>query len=458
MPATTYAVGDYFRTQEELIQTVFRVNTVLGHSCRVQRRCPTYLTPACPNDECQWTVKAKVVEGECRVTKVESHTCAPGEARWGCDGTSDWISSILEEKVASQFDYGPKQAAIDLKSFRDVAVPKKTVERGLEKAKEKVHGLMGEQYGLIAPYLTDLQQRNSQMYWNIEKRDDGAFERVFWSFVRPETAEHLAPVICSDACSLTGPFGGCLFITVGIDAERHVMPLAYSVGVVENHEGWAYHHTHLKNHFGDRLKRFVLISDRQKGLESDTSLHGVVLHHALCVQHLVGNVASQTKIPKVDATLLVWKISKLSIETEAETCLQGIKDKYGKRAHRYLLKSNLESWSDAYWPSGVPRCNTYTSNASECVNAVFKETRQGSLLSVIKDTRCWTTDTYASRREMHADVPANYPVPTVELFVWGSATAANNHAVTPLGEGQWEPTRTRVVGVSERWNISVWLS
>ena len=38
MPAT-YAVGDYFRTQEELIQTVFRVNTVLGHSCRVQRRC-----------------------------------------------------------------------------------------------------------------------------------------------------------------------------------------------------------------------------------------------------------------------------------------------------------------------------------------------------------------------------------------------------------------------------------
>ena len=63
------------------------------------------------------------------MTKV-GHTCAPGEARRGCDGTSDWISSILEEKVASQFDYGPKQAAIDLKSFRDVAVPKKTVESG----------------------------------------------------------------------------------------------------------------------------------------------------------------------------------------------------------------------------------------------------------------------------------------------------------------------------------------
>ena len=120
----------------------------------------------------------------------------------------------------------------------------------------------------LALYLTDLQYRNEGVYWDVQKREDGAFQRLFWTFLQPTSLDRLLPILCSDACSLTGPYGGCLYITVGVDAERHVVPLAYSVGNAEDKDGWCYHNTHLLEHYGGRLTRCVVFSDRQKGRQT----------------------------------------------------------------------------------------------------------------------------------------------------------------------------------------------
>ena len=444
MPASSDmpAVGDKFATRDELTSCVFEYSQAHGHAFRVKRKDRNYLNFDCPEAECEWEVKTKWVEGECQVFGTAEHSCSPGERR-GCDGMAEWVSRVLEEKVAAQFDYGPKQAATDLRTFRDYAVPKRTIERGLEMAKARVHGLLGEQYGMLAPYLTDLQNRNESVYWDVQKREDGAFQRLFWTFLQPASLDRLLPILCSDACSLTGPYGGCLYITVGVDAERHVVPLAYSVGNAEDKDGWCYHNTHLRVHYGEHLTRCVVFSDRQKGLEADTTLTEVVLHQALCVKHLVNNVVTQTKIPQRNASTVVWKLAKTEYREEAEQYLREIKQTYGPDTHKYLLETGLQRWSDAYWPENVPRWGTYTSNTAESVNAIFRETRQGSLLSVLKTTRCWTADTFAKRRCLHEEVEGVKPVPAVEKIVRKNSTEASSSAITLLSENVWEVRRTR---------------
>ena len=99
----------------------------------------------------------------------------------------------------------------------------------------------------------------------------------------------------------------------------------------------------------------TLFSDRQKGLEADTTLTEVVLHQALCVKHLVNNVVTQTKIPQRNASTVVWKLAKTEYREEAEQYLREIKQTYGPDTHKYLLETGLQRWSDAYWPENVPR-------------------------------------------------------------------------------------------------------
>ena len=55
---------------------------------------------------------------------------------------------------------------------------------------------------------------------------------------------------------------------------------------------------------------FTLFSDRQKGLESDTSLEDTIRHHAICINHLVNNVAVETSLTKQEATKTVWELAK----------------------------------------------------------------------------------------------------------------------------------------------------
>ena len=89
--------------------------------------------------------------------------CYCPRERRGCDSMAEWASRVSEEKVA-QFDYGSKQAAVDLRTLqeksellekenqhlvteRDLAKTSLlTIERGLEMAKDRVHGSQ-EQYG-----------------------------------------------------------------------------------------------------------------------------------------------------------------------------------------------------------------------------------------------------------------------------------------------------------------------
>ena len=130
----------------------------------------------------------------------------------------------------------------------------------------------------------------------------------------------------------------------------------------------------------------------------------------------------------------MWQIAKAKSPREAVKLLDSI---VSKTATEYIKKTR---WSDAYWPKGVPRFNTYTSNAVECVNSIFREIRKGSLLTVMQDTRRWTTNTLAKRKDLKpAILQPESPVPSVEKHIREQVADASLWEVTQVNKkGLWE--------------------
>ena len=434
--AVPLVVGDVFPTTDQLLARAFEFSCRSGLTYRIHRCDKTRLTLKCSVDSCRWVVKSKRVEGEMMILSIGEHQCSAGEHR-ACDGIAEWVSQKLRTKVEGCYDYGPKQAQKDLLAFREVAINIKTVTRGLELARDLVHGKQDEVYALVAPYLADLQSVNPDMVFHTERRDDNAFSRCFWSFLTPENLDTLLPICCSDACSLTGPYAGLLFLTAGLDGDRQVVPLSFSIGPSEDQEGWQYHHSHTRDHFGAHLRRFSLFSDRQKGLESDNTLDGVIAHHGLCTKHLVGNVSTETCLTTGQASDVIWVLAKCQEKATAEALLNDVKEQFGQEAENYIRSTGLERWCDAFWPEGLPRFQTYTSNIAECMNSIFKEPRQGSIITILRRIREWWTDKMAERRTQHAALPVGGALPAIGLRIDGMVSKANLCTIVSLeGEGE----------------------
>ena len=436
VPVQSLSVGQVFDTREKFEIHLLEISHQSGHSFARGKRDRTYMNFSCPVDACQWAVKTKMDQGNCRVWHVEEHTCSPGAAKQVTYGLCKFVANRVEQKVRTKPMLYPSEVAKDLTTFSSVDVSTHIITKALRNTRQKVLGSQGDQFGLIAAFLQNLKSVNPAMSYDIVKTQS-TFTRAFWCFLDGRAFPTLSPIIHSDACHLSGAFRGTLYITVGMDAERHIFPLCFSTSnVSENKDGWAYHHSQMAAHFGKSLERAVLFSDRQKGLEGDTTLENKILHHACCLNHLVDNVANSTQLPKGSASTIMWQIAKAKSQKEAVKLLDSI---VSKPATVYIKKTQLSRWSDAYWPKGVPRFNTYTSNAVECVNSIFREARKGSLLTLIQDTRRWTTDTLAKRQGLlAATLPPESPVPSVEKHIREQAADASLWEVTQLSKRLWE--------------------
>ena len=94
---------------------------------------------------------------------------------------------------------------------------------------------------------------------------------------------------------LKGPFKLTLLLVVGIDAKGHNLILAWAVVESENRASWEYFFRYLRRailEISEASERYVLISDRDKGLlEADTVLGPEILR-AICCKHLCVNFSA----------------------------------------------------------------------------------------------------------------------------------------------------------------------
>ena len=117
---------------------------------------------------------------------------------------------------------------------------------------------------------------------------------------------------------------------------------------------------------------------------------------------------------------------------------------------RFVLVSDRQSPTVSLVAPGVVRAALGKNVARQTKIPKARPSWCGS--SVIKNTRCWTTDKFANRHDLHPAV-LNYPVPTVEQFARGFNTTRGgsaNNLLPPLDEGHGNYD-ANTGGLHKRW-------
>ncbi|XP_059289364.1 uncharacterized protein LOC132042871 [Lycium ferocissimum] len=120
------------------------------------------------------------------------------------------------------------------------------------------------------------------------------FQFVFWAF-KPciDGFAHCRPVISIDGTYVYEVYDIKLLITVGMDANGSIFPLAFATAANESTETWGLFLTYLRQHVIKDRMGICVISDRNAGILSNMwDLHGwqpPFAHHRYCLRHLKAN-------------------------------------------------------------------------------------------------------------------------------------------------------------------------
>ena len=342
------------------------------------------------------------------MNKVGVHTCTSSAAGATSYGTS---KVLAQENVGMLSAMSANDAKMSLKSDLGVSVSRSTVQRARCGAVEVANGCMDEEFSKFADYLKRLSDANPGTYSSYEKENrapEGSppvehFRRSFVALPEAIRAFRLClPIVFLDGCHLTGHYVGMLLIAVAKDANSNIVPLAVTMCPMEDTANWGYFATHFNRAFG-QLRGETILSDRLKGLGTELDAAFPDCCCVACVKHLAGNMSGgASSVGKRDVVLnATFRLAK-------EKTVQGLASAIREEssAHSRLstaLTAVKDKWADCHL-SGY-RCDEYTQNASESVNAALLDARGKGIITLHVTWRRLTMTWFAERSAKLASLP-----------------------------------------------------
>ena len=208
-----------------------------------------------------------------------------------------------------------------------------------------------DSYRQISAYLARVQAANPWAYLRLDTiptaevdplsgEELSQFRRIF---ISPAEAQ-LSFQQCRNFVALDGTFCKAryiqtLLLAVTIDANGHIVLLAWAVVEGENSDSWTWFLCHLK-HAIPQIMRATIMSDRDKGLINGEAILGEGITRAHCCFHLSQNF--KTKFGTRLTEQHFWGIANARTETvytarilaleeqkpEAANCLRGIETRF----------------------------------------------------------------------------------------------------------------------------------
>ncbi|XP_017972762.1 PREDICTED: uncharacterized protein LOC108661289 [Theobroma cacao] len=177
--------------------------------------------------------------------------------------------------------------------------------------------------------------------------------------------------VAIDATHLKDRFKSILFVAICKNANKHIYPLAFGIGHVEDEESWSWF---LKRRAIGCLENAMFISDQHLGIKNAVEKVYKDARHSLCNYHLGKNVKNRFKREDVAA-----------IFTMAANCYKIVDfDRYMnqlkqlcKPAYDSLMRLGPERWARARSP--VRRYKLMTSNTAKCINSYLRHARKMSI-------------------------------------------------------------------------------
>ncbi|XP_058725696.1 uncharacterized protein LOC131596990 [Vicia villosa] len=252
-------------------------------------------------------------------------------------------------------------------------------------ARQMIEGDADKQYSNLWRYAAELHRvsAGNTVKINIE-RPSPSIQPRFGSFYfcfegcKQGFIHGCRPFIGVDGCHLKTKYGGELLIAVGRDPNDQYFPLAFGVVETETKESWKWFIQLLMEDIGIE-KRYVFISDQQKGLVAVIEEMFERIEHRLCLRHLYANFKKKFGGGALIRDLMMGaaKATYHQAFLQKMTALKAV----DPQAWEWLMGVHTKSWCKHAF-SYYPRCDVLMNNISESFNATILCARDKPILTM----------------------------------------------------------------------------
>ncbi|XP_016172742.1 uncharacterized protein LOC107615149 [Arachis ipaensis] len=397
-----FEVGQRFETKEEAVLTIKSYNIRRGVEYKVFESDQLKYHGKCVQfgNGCNWLIRVTMRQrkGYWKVRKYnEPHTCLATEISMDhrqldyhviCASILSLVMAdasvsvkVLQNAVSSKFGFKP--------SYRKVWI-------GKQKAIAQIYGDWEESYNHIPRWIIGVELympgtiallRTSLV--RIGKTVDAStvfFHRLFWTFPPCiEAFKYCKSLISIDGTHLYGKYGGTLLMAIAQDGNSNILPVAFGLVEGENTDSWKFFLTNLCQHVTPK-PGILVISDRHNAIKAallaeDGGWLPPSVYRAFCVRHIAANFALSYKSKEARRILVNAVYAKTE---EDHRYYMDILRKEDPAMVEWCDRIGLELWTQ--YRDGGRRYGHMTTNIFECINAVFKGTRNLPAGSLVKST------------------------------------------------------------------------
>ncbi|XP_058779616.1 uncharacterized protein LOC131653480 [Vicia villosa] len=226
-------------------------------------------------------------------TIKDTHTCA--RVLDNKTANSKWVAKAVVKKMQTCDNLRICDIIQDMRQNYGVGITVGRAWKAKMIARQMIEGDADKQYSNLWRYAAELHRvsAGNTVKINIE-RPSPSIQPRFGSFYfcfegcKKGFINGCRPFIGVDGCHLKTKYGGQLLIAVGRDLNDQYFPLAFGVVETETKESWKWFIQLLMEDIGTE-KRYVFISDQQKGLVAVFEEMFERIEHRLCFRHLYAN-------------------------------------------------------------------------------------------------------------------------------------------------------------------------
>jgi len=408
MPTTPLLLAQRFESFEDVKRAVedwsiadkFAFRMHLKDKDRADYRCK--ISTICPARAvenaviCQWRVFAsRTRTGDIKISRLISHHDCLGAAipiRSTCNNQS-WLTRQIPKHlvVSTTRKTTPRELIDTIQLHYNEEVNYQAAYKACSQLSNNTIEYERDSYRQIPAYLARVQAANPWAYLRLDsiptaEIDPSSGEQLSQfrrAFICPAKAQ-LSFQQCRNFVALDGTFCKAhyiqtLLLAVTIDANGHIVLLAWGVVEGENSDSWTWFLNHLK-HAIPQIMNATIMSDRDKGLINGEAILGEGIVQAHCCFHLSQNFKSKFGTRLTEQHF--WGIANARSEAVFTTRLLALEQQKPEAAN-YLRGIETRLWVTAFFPG--KRYGHNTSNIVESYNKSLQLERELPIVDLLNE-------------------------------------------------------------------------
>ncbi|XP_051117000.1 uncharacterized protein LOC127241819 isoform X2 [Andrographis paniculata] len=273
-------VGQDFKSVKEFRQALQKYAIAHRFVYKLKKNDSNRASGICVEEGCSWSIHASwVLASQTFTVKKfnDSHTC--GGASWKhAHPAKKLLVSVIKDKLRDSPHHNPKAIAQSISQDFGLELKYTQVRRGIEDAREQLHGSYKESYNRLPWFCRKFVEMNPGSVVNLITNDEKRLRYLFVSFnpfVRSfQTA--CRPILFLDAVSMKSKYQESLLLALAVDADDRFFPVAFTIVDSENEHSWHWFLEQLKSEV-TTPSPITFVSDMEKGLSK--SLHEIFPNH-----------------------------------------------------------------------------------------------------------------------------------------------------------------------------------